>query len=187
MRYEFSTLEQTDTTLRNDVTHCDYAEFMERERLTATGLAEAAEKAGRPRYGDLIEWYGNRLRDTHDLMHVLTGYGRDALGEACVLLFAFGQDPSPGNLLLGYAGAFDIRRRVGGAAPVLRAAREARATGRRCAPLAELSIRELLAMDLGEARRMLRIGEPHRYHACHTIWRSRGIDPYTLPNGATEV
>ena len=30
VRYEFSTLEQTDTTLRNDVTHCDYAEFMER-------------------------------------------------------------------------------------------------------------------------------------------------------------
>ena len=30
VRYEFTTLEQTDTTLRNEVTHCDYAEFMER-------------------------------------------------------------------------------------------------------------------------------------------------------------
>jgi len=30
VRYEFTTLEQTETTLRNDVTHCDYAEFMER-------------------------------------------------------------------------------------------------------------------------------------------------------------
>jgi hypothetical protein len=30
VRYEFTTLEQTDTTLRNDVTHCDYAQFMER-------------------------------------------------------------------------------------------------------------------------------------------------------------
>ena len=29
VRYEFHTLEQTETTLRNDVTHCDYAEFME--------------------------------------------------------------------------------------------------------------------------------------------------------------
>jgi hypothetical protein len=30
VRYEFTTVEQTDTVLRNDVTHCDYAEFMER-------------------------------------------------------------------------------------------------------------------------------------------------------------
>ncbi|MEO8756871.1 MAG: L-2-amino-thiazoline-4-carboxylic acid hydrolase [Devosia sp.] len=29
VRYEFETIEQTETTLRNDVTHCDYAEFME--------------------------------------------------------------------------------------------------------------------------------------------------------------
>ena len=30
VRYEFTTVEQTDTLLRNHVTHCDYAEFMER-------------------------------------------------------------------------------------------------------------------------------------------------------------
>jgi hypothetical protein len=30
VRYEFETLEQTDTVLRNRVTHCDYAEHMER-------------------------------------------------------------------------------------------------------------------------------------------------------------
>ena len=30
VRYEFTTVEQTDTMLRNEVTHCDYAEFMER-------------------------------------------------------------------------------------------------------------------------------------------------------------
>src|SRR3569833_4270961 len=30
VRYEFTTVEQTETTLRNEVTHCDYAEFMER-------------------------------------------------------------------------------------------------------------------------------------------------------------
>lgn len=30
VRYEFTTVEQTETMLRNEVTHCDYAEFMER-------------------------------------------------------------------------------------------------------------------------------------------------------------
>ena len=29
VRYEFETLEQSDTLLRNQVNHCDYAEFME--------------------------------------------------------------------------------------------------------------------------------------------------------------
>jgi hypothetical protein len=29
VRYEFTTVEQTDTLLRNHVSHCDYAEFME--------------------------------------------------------------------------------------------------------------------------------------------------------------
>jgi L-2-amino-thiazoline-4-carboxylic acid hydrolase len=28
VRYEFETLEQSDTVLRNEVSHCDYAEFM---------------------------------------------------------------------------------------------------------------------------------------------------------------
>ena len=120
-------------------------------------------------------------------MHVLTGYGRDALGEACVLLFAHGQDPSPGNLLLGYAGALNIRRRDRSQAPVFRAAREARRTGRRCAPLAELSIHELLAMDLDEARRMLRIGDPGWYRRCHAEWWSEGIDPHAVLRAARQA
>lgn len=28
VRYEFETIEESDTSLRNEVTHCDYAEFM---------------------------------------------------------------------------------------------------------------------------------------------------------------
>ena len=72
---------------KGSVAHA-YCDFMESEGLTAAGLVAEADKMGRPRYGDLIEWFGWRQRDTHDLMHVLTGYGRDALGEQCVLLFA---------------------------------------------------------------------------------------------------
>ena len=30
---------------------------------------------------------GDRLRDIHDLQHVMTGYGRDTLGELCLLSF----------------------------------------------------------------------------------------------------
>ncbi len=38
IRYEFETLERTDTLLRNQVTHCDYAEFM--EQIGARDLGE---------------------------------------------------------------------------------------------------------------------------------------------------
>lgn len=38
VRYEFETLEQTDTLLRNRVNHCDYAEFM--EQIGARDLGE---------------------------------------------------------------------------------------------------------------------------------------------------
>ena len=38
VRYEFETIEQTDTLLRNQVNHCDYAEFM--EQIGARDLGE---------------------------------------------------------------------------------------------------------------------------------------------------
>ena len=157
-----------------------YCDFMEREGLSAAGLVAEAEKLGNPKYGDLVEWFGFRSRDTHDLMHVLTGYGRDGLGEQCVLLFTHGQSPSHGHLLIGYAGAYNIRKTVKSAAPVYRACRQAHRTGKACPPLVGLSIRELLATDLEEARARLNIPDPHWYRECHRIWRSEGIDPYDL-------
>ncbi|MBU2032532.1 MAG: hypothetical protein KKH37_02020 [Alphaproteobacteria bacterium] len=157
-----------------------YCDFMEREGLSAAGLVAEADKLGRPRYGDLVEWFGNRSRDTHDLMHVLTGYGRDGLGEQCVLLFTHGQSPSHGHLLIGYAGALNIKKSVKSKAPVFRACRQAQRTGVACPPLVEMSIRELLAKDLQAVRLELNIPEPHWYRECHRIWREEGIDPYDL-------
>jgi ubiquinone biosynthesis protein COQ4 len=157
-----------------------YCDFMEREGLSAAGLVAESEKMGRPKYDDLVQWYGFRQRDTHDLMHVLTGYGRDALGEQCVLLFTHGQQPAPGHLLLGYAGAYNIVKTVRSKAPVWRAVREAHRLGKACPPLIAMSIRELLAMDLAEARAKLQITPAVWYRKCHEVWRSEGVDPYDL-------
>lgn len=157
-----------------------YVRFMESEGLSAAGLVAESEKLGRPKYGDLMEWYGFRQRDTHDLLHVLTGYGRDALGEQCVLLFTHGQSPSLGHLLLGYAGAANIKKQVKSKAPVYRAVREAHRMGKACPSIVEMSIRELLAMDLLEVRKQFGIAEHRWYRACHEIWRTEGVDPYDL-------
>ena len=164
---------------KGSVAHA-YCDFMEREQLSAAGLVAEADKLGRPKYDDLVEWFSNRSRDTHDLMHILTGYGRDGLGEQCVLLFTHGQSPSHGHLLIGYAGALQIKRTVESRAPVFKACRQAHRTGVACPPLVGMSIRKLLATDLEEARARLNIPQPHWYRQCHRIWRSEGIDPYDL-------
>jgi ubiquinone biosynthesis protein COQ4 len=158
-----------------------YCDFMESEGLTAAGLVAEAERSGRPRYPDLVEWYLNRSRDTHDLFHVLTGYGRDALGEASVLLFTHGQNPSQGHLLIGYAGAANIRNTVKGTkAPVMGAVREAHKIGKGAPPLIAQPIRELLERPLEDVRATLRIPSPVKYRECHRIWQAEGIDPYNL-------
>ncbi|WP_421837915.1 Coq4 family protein [Novosphingobium sp.] len=162
-----------------------YCDFMERENLSAHGLVEEYEKFAEPglRHDDLAEWTQDRTRDTHDLLHVLTGYGRDALGEACVLAFTYGQEPSLGNLFIAYPVGLTILTGGGWGAPVLRAIREGQRLGRNCRHLIEESVLELLPLRVSEVRQRLGIGDTVLYNLCHQIWRSRNIDPYALMAG----
>jgi ubiquinone biosynthesis protein COQ4 len=170
-----------------------YCDFMEAEGLTAAGLVEeeARSQIERARFDDVLSWYGRRHRDTHDLLHVLTGYGRDALGEQCVLAFTYSQSPSPAHLFLGYAGAWEIARRlkkVGAIeTPIFKAVREAQKLGKACPRVAEMPIREVLAMPLEEARAKFNIAKPHYYHEVHRLWRADGIDPYDLLTAVKEA
>lgn len=159
-----------------------YCDFMEREGLTAQGLVEEFERfaADKPRFDDQFLWYLNRMRDVHDLLHVLTGYGRDALGEACVLAFTYSQQPSPANLFIGYMAGLNIRKQVKGDAPVLRAIREGQRLGKACPRLCEQPIGELLPLSLEDARRRLNIAPARRYAQAHATWSAAGIDPYDL-------
>lgn len=158
-----------------------YCDFMEAEGLSAAGLTAEYERAGRPKYPDLVEWFIDRSRDTHDLFHILTGYGRDALGEQCVLLFTHGQAPSQGHLLIGYAGAANIARMAKGSkAPIFGAVRQAHRTGKGAPSLISQPIRQLLERPLDEVRAAMHIPEPTLYRECHSIWRAEGIDPYNF-------
>lgn len=162
-----------------------YCDFMERENLSAQGLVDEYERFAEPglRHDDLAEWVQDRTRDTHDLLHVLTGYGRDALGEACVLAFSYGQEPSLGNLFIAYPVGLTILTGGGWGAPVLRAIKEGQRLGRNCKHLIEESVLELLPLRVSEVRQRLGIGETVLYNRCHQIWRSRNIDPYALMAG----
>ncbi len=159
-----------------------YCDFMEREGLTAQGLVEEFDRFAhdKPKYNDQFQWYMNRMRDVHDMLHVLTGYGRDALGEACVLAFTYSQQPSPAHLFIGYMAGLNIGKQVKSSAPVLRAIREAQGLGKACPRIAELAITELLPMQLDEVRRKLNITPAMHYRAAHAVWGSMGVDPYDL-------
>lgn len=159
-----------------------YCDFMEREGLTAQGLVDEFEafRQGRDRFDDGVQWYVDRMRDTHDLQHVLTGYGRDALGEQCVLAFSYSQQPSLGYLFIAYAGGVEISRQVNSKAPVLRAIREGQKLGRACPRLVEQSVLQLLPLPLDEVRRHLSIAPPRHYAKAHAVWRDEGIDADNL-------
>jgi len=159
-----------------------YVDFMEREGLSAAGLVAEHDRfrGNRPRFDDLVEWFANRQRDTHDMLHVLTGYGRDALGEQCVLAFTYSQQPSFAHLFIAYAGGFNIKKQVKTSAPVFKAVTEAKRLGKACPRVVEMPIRELLAMPLEQARREMNIGQPIHYAAAHRAWQAEAIDPYDL-------
>jgi ubiquinone biosynthesis protein COQ4 len=74
-----------------------YYDFVHREHLSADGLVAASEVAEPdPDLDPEALWLGERQRDIHDLQHVLTGYGRDPIGELCLLSFMTHQSPNRG-------------------------------------------------------------------------------------------
>ena len=88
-----------------------YYDFVHREHLSADGLVAASDEV--PRHDDLTEderWLAGRLRDIHDLQHVMTGYGRDPLGELCLLSFMTGQTPNRGIRFILFVASRKLRQ-----------------------------------------------------------------------------
>jgi ubiquinone biosynthesis protein COQ4 len=153
-----------------------YVAFMRREGLSAAGLVAESEKfmPREKRLGDLTQWYFERLRDTHDLFHILTGYGRDALGEASLLGFTYEQNHNRGVWFIAYAAAHQIRKQTRTRAPIYASIAEGRRLGRAAKKLAHMDVEAVMRMDLGEARAMLGIGTPETYFECLRILEAEG-------------
>ena len=82
-----------------------YYDFVHAEGFSADGLIASSHEAPRfEKIGQNLRWLGDRLRDIHDLQHVMTGYGRDTLGELCLLSFMTTQVPSRGIDFIIYMG-----------------------------------------------------------------------------------
>jgi len=142
-----------------------YAEFMGREQISAGGLAEASQEGGRRLdFGEERRIFANRLRDMHDLWHVVTGYGRDLVGEAALLSFSYAQSRNRGiGFIVGMAWWRAGRDPEGRA--FRRLVEEGYRRGRDAAWLPAADWEALLARPLDEVRATLRVGEPRAYRA----------------------
>ena len=105
-----------------------------------------------------------RYRQVHDLWHVLTEYGRDELGEACLLGFTYAQNKNRGVGFIAFVGCFKLYRRHG-----LSAARSifnAYLDGRRAAWLPQQDWEALLHEPIESVRKKLKISSPVLYQTC---------------------
>lgn len=86
--------------LPKDTLGYKYYEFIYEENLSPEELIDASnnidlDKHFQYRTDDEI-FFNTRKRDMHDLWHVTSGYGRDALGELSLLAFTYAQEQNRG-------------------------------------------------------------------------------------------
>jgi ubiquinone biosynthesis protein COQ4 len=150
-----------------------YVDFVQGRKISATGLAQESRKVG-----DEIDaihpyaWYARRLRDVHDIWHVLTGYQTDALGEACVVAFSYAQTKSSGFALIAAAGAREIQKHLPDH-KVVGAVWQAYHNGRQAAWLPGIDYLSILSEPLVEVRQRLNIQAPTHYLAIPAQTRQR--------------
>lgn len=143
-----------------------YARFTEVEQITADGLTEASVEGrdvDREMSAAQIK-YHERQRDAHDLWHVSTGYGRDALGELCLLAVTWRQLGNPGILLIILFGYLTSRKEapelgIGGAIM------EGFRLGKAARGLPGAHWEYLLTQPLEDVRAGLGIRTPARYRS----------------------
>ena len=112
--------------------------------------------------GECERWFAERMALSHDLWHVLTGYGADGYGETALLWFTHGLS---GGLGIGFLMLGAGSRSSGGAGRgwwlyLLRAWRR----GRRAGCLSALPYERLLALPLAEVRRIAGVEPPEQVH-----------------------
>jgi ubiquinone biosynthesis protein COQ4 len=164
-----------------------YAEFTARENLSAEGLAEESRKTttGQVDAAHPYAWYGRRIRDIHDLWHILTGYGRDGLGEACLVAFSYAQTRSLGWAFIALGVA--LRGRGAEGRLLRRAIWEGYRRGRDAAWLPGEDYERLLAEPLEAARARLNLPAPAVYDAVPRAFRDGAVAPAAEPQPAERL
>jgi ubiquinone biosynthesis protein COQ4 len=145
-----------------------YVDFMDEAGFTPQGLIDAAEEAGvgLKEYPELDAFRRvfTHLEVSHDLWHVITGYGRDPLGEICNLVFTRRQTKNPGLRLIVFMGLAAIKLERW-SMPALKAAREAARMGDAVDFLLQHDVEALLKRPIDDVRAELGFFKPTVYDA----------------------
>jgi ubiquinone biosynthesis protein COQ4 len=140
-----------------------YYDFVTRENISAEGLVESSlVQAKFPAPTADEQLYRERIRDMHDLWHILTGYGRDPVGETCLVAFSFAQTKSPGLAAVALLGLVKVAQALPGA-PITAALIEGFRHGRAAAWLPGEDFEALMGEPLETLRTRLGIAQPKRY------------------------
>jgi ubiquinone biosynthesis protein COQ4 len=141
----------------------EYARFLDREGISAEGLVDASEEHMDDQVflDERARCLSNRLRDTHDLWHVVTGYQRDLFGEHALLAFSYAQTRNPGIGFIVVMAA--IRRWREGEKDVIPLAWEGYRRGCAAASFVAADWEGMLEMPLEEVRRRLNVEAPPTY------------------------
>lgn len=141
-----------------------YQRFLETEGLSPEGLVDASMES--PRWEQRQAEFGlfsSRLRDSHDLLHVVTGYGRNPLGELSVLAFSYPSTRNRGIGFLVLVGMFKFKKDLPRGIPVFRSVWEACRNGKKAAWMPGVDWEAMLKLPLDEVRRRLNIKTPAIY------------------------
>jgi ubiquinone biosynthesis protein COQ4 len=139
-----------------------YLAFVSEENLSADGLVEASKTRATPLPDSDLKWFRERGREMHDLLHVTAGYGRDPLGEACVLAFTSAQNSSRGAAVIAWVGAWRNARRLR-TLKAPRAVWQAWRQGRRAGWVIGAEWEKLLPQPLSAVRARFAIAETQCY------------------------
>jgi ubiquinone biosynthesis protein COQ4 len=154
-----------------------YRDFVRSEQLSAEGLAEVSRLKGNEiDVRHPFAWFGRRTRDVHDIWHILSGYHRDGLGEACLVAFSYAQTRGLGWALIAAGAVFRSR---GGEYPYVKAIWQGYRRGNACAWLLGEDYERLLNEPLEIARRRLGITPPTIYDAIPPGARDTAVPPRT--------
>ena len=143
-----------------------YYDFVHAEDLSADGLiASSATGAREEIYRGLSEdevWLADRLRDIHDLQHVMTGYGRDPVGELSLLSFMKTQTPNRGISFIVWIAKWKYLREVPqfDVRPLIR---EGAQIAQQAIWMAEIEWEDRLAEPIDELRAELGFQPPSQY------------------------
>ena len=136
-----------------------YLDFVESENLSAQGLVDASQSWDNDPMPADAELFRRRMRELHDVTHTVTGYGRDQLGELCLLTFMYRQQGNLGMLLIVIMAWNQLPKTA------RKTIYEAWRSGRKARWLAGQDWETLLAHPLNDIRRDLAIPSPVAYLA----------------------